>query len=75
MVLANPYLPPIEIVENFCGPQTDSHVFEFGGRLKAKELKGGSSSEAKLLAALRTTREDIKSLSEESKSFNEEKNF
>lgn len=27
MVQANPSLPPIEIVEKCCGPQTHSHVF------------------------------------------------
>lgn len=35
-------------------------------------MKGGPSSKAELLAELRTTRQDIKSLSEENKSLNEE---
>jgi len=72
MVQADPYLPIIAIVEKCCGPQTRSHVFGFGGGVKAKDLKGGTSSKAELLSALRSTREDIKSLNEENKSLNEE---
>ncbi|KAH0729999.1 hypothetical protein KY289_001187 [Solanum tuberosum] len=72
MVQEDLSLPTIEIVEKCCGPQTHSHVFEFGGGVKAKDLKGGTSSKAELLSALRSTREDIKSLNEESKSLNEE---
>uniref|UniRef100_M1D909 Uncharacterized protein n=1 Tax=Solanum tuberosum TaxID=4113 RepID=M1D909_SOLTU len=72
MVQADLSLPTIEIVEKCCGPQTHSHVFEFRGGVKAKDLKGGTSSKAELLSALRSTREDIKSLNEESKSLNEE---
>ncbi|KAH0768475.1 hypothetical protein KY285_004346 [Solanum tuberosum] len=72
MVQEDLSLPTIEIVEKCCGPQTHSHVFEFGGGVKAKDFKGGTSSKAELLSALRSTREDIKSLNEESKSLNEE---
>ncbi|KAH0678353.1 hypothetical protein KY284_019438 [Solanum tuberosum] len=72
MVKADPSLPTIEIVEKCCGPQTRSHVFGFGGGVKAKDLEGGTSSKAELLSALRSTREDIKSLNEENKSLNEE---
>ncbi|XP_019258116.1 PREDICTED: uncharacterized protein LOC109236397 [Nicotiana attenuata] len=39
IVQADPSLPSIEIVEKCCGPQTRSHVFGFGGGVKAKELK------------------------------------
>ncbi|XP_075092847.1 uncharacterized protein LOC107808377 [Nicotiana tabacum] len=44
IVQADSSLPSIEIVEKCCGPQTHSHVFGFGGRVKAKDLKGGTSS-------------------------------
>ncbi|KAH0638957.1 hypothetical protein KY285_035543 [Solanum tuberosum] len=72
MVQVDPSLPTLEIVEKCCGPQTRSHVFGFGGGVKAKDLKGGTSSKAELLSVLRSTREDIKSLNEENKSLNEE---
>ncbi|KAH0671299.1 hypothetical protein KY289_025792 [Solanum tuberosum] len=72
MVQADPSLPIIEIVEKCCGPQTRSHVFGLGGGVKAKDLKGGTSSKAELLSALRSTREDNKFLNEENKSLNEE---
>lgn len=72
MVQADPSLPIIEIVEKCCGPQTLSHVFGIGGGLKAKDLKGGTSSKAELLSALRSIREDIKFLNEENKILNEE---
>ncbi|XP_016457301.1 uncharacterized protein LOC107781165 isoform X1 [Nicotiana tabacum] len=71
IVQADPSLPSIEIVEKCCGPQTRSHVFGFGGGVKAKDLKGGTSSKAELLSALRSTREENKSLNEENKSLNE----
>ncbi|XP_016445871.1 uncharacterized protein LOC107771060 isoform X1 [Nicotiana tabacum] len=54
IVQADPSLPSIEIVEKCCGPQTRSHVFGFGGGVKAKDLKGGTSSKAELLFALRS---------------------
>ncbi|XP_019223374.1 PREDICTED: uncharacterized protein LOC109205153 [Nicotiana attenuata] len=65
IVQADPSLPNIEIVEKCCGPQTRSHVFGFGGGVKVKDLKGGTSSKAELLSALRSTREENKSLNEE----------
>ncbi|XP_049382780.1 uncharacterized protein LOC125847130 [Solanum stenotomum] len=34
-----PYLPSIEIVEKCCGPQNRSHVFGFGGGVKAKDMR------------------------------------
>ncbi|XP_019223750.1 PREDICTED: uncharacterized protein LOC109205489 [Nicotiana attenuata] len=71
IVQADPSLPSIEIVEKYCGPQTRSHVFGFGGGVKAKDLKGGTSSKAELLSELRSTREENKSLNEENKSLNE----
>ncbi|WMV19934.1 hypothetical protein MTR67_013319 [Solanum verrucosum] len=49
-----------------------SHVFGFGGGVKTKDLKGGTSSKAKLFYAQRSTQEDIKSLNEQNKSLNEE---
>ncbi|XP_016434664.1 uncharacterized protein LOC107761026 [Nicotiana tabacum] len=71
IIQADPSLPSIEIVEKCCGPQTRSHVFGFRGGVKAKDLKGGTSSKAELLSALRSTREENKSLNEENKSLNE----
>ncbi|KAG5585474.1 hypothetical protein H5410_045908 [Solanum commersonii] len=72
IVQTDPSLPSIEIVEKCCGPQTRSHAFGFGGGVKAKDLKGGTSSKAELLFALRSTREDNKCMNEENKSLNEE---
>ncbi|XP_070052964.1 uncharacterized protein [Nicotiana tomentosiformis] len=43
IVQLDPSLPSIKIVEKYCGPQTRSHVFGFGGRVKAKDLKCGIS--------------------------------
>ncbi|XP_075092843.1 uncharacterized protein LOC107777059 isoform X2 [Nicotiana tabacum] len=71
IVQADPSLPSIEIIEKCCGPQTRSHVFGFGGGVKAKDLKGGTSSKAELLFALRSTQKENKSLNEENKSLNE----
>ncbi|KAH0657056.1 hypothetical protein KY285_031938 [Solanum tuberosum] len=53
-------------------PDLATIFFETRGGVKAKDLKGGTSSKAELLSALRSTREDIKSLNEENKSLNEE---
>ena len=64
-------LPTVELVENFCGPQTRSHVFGFGGGVNAKDLKGGTSSKSELLYVLRSTRKDIKSLNGENNSLND----
>ncbi|KAH0721508.1 hypothetical protein KY284_006538 [Solanum tuberosum] len=72
IVQEDPSLSSIEIVEKCCGPQTHSHVFGFGGGVKAKDLKGGTSSKAELLSALRSTRDNNKFLNEENKSLNEE---
>ncbi|KAH0652826.1 hypothetical protein KY289_030504 [Solanum tuberosum] len=44
IVQEDPSLASIEIVEKCCGPQTRSHVFGFGGGVKAKDSKGGTSS-------------------------------
>ena len=44
-----------EIVEKCFATQTRSHVFGFGSGVKAKDLKGGASSKAELLAELRST--------------------
>ncbi|OIT27196.1 hypothetical protein A4A49_59141 [Nicotiana attenuata] len=71
IVQSDPSLPTIEIVEKYCGPQTHSHVFGFEGGVKAKDLKGATSSKAKLLSALRSTREENKSLNEENKSLHD----
>ncbi|KAH0679120.1 hypothetical protein KY284_020205 [Solanum tuberosum] len=70
MVQADPSIHNIELVEKCCGPQNHSHVFVFGGGVKTKELKGGTSSKAKLLFSLRSTQEDNKYLNEENKSLN-----
>ncbi|XP_009804001.1 uncharacterized protein LOC107822610 isoform X2 [Nicotiana tabacum] len=71
MVQSDMSLPSIEIVEKYCGPQTRSHVFGFGGGVTAKDLKGGTSSKVKVLSALRSTREENKSLSKENKSLHD----
>ncbi|WMV31114.1 hypothetical protein MTR67_024499 [Solanum verrucosum] len=65
---AEPSLPSIEIVEKCCGPQNRSHVFGFGGGVKAKDMRDGTSSKAELLSELRSTQEKNKSLNEENKS-------
>ncbi|KAL3358786.1 hypothetical protein AABB24_000545 [Solanum stoloniferum] len=70
MVQADPCIPTIELVEKFCGPQNRSHVFVFWGGVKTKDLKGGTSSKADLLFALRSTQEDNKYLNKENKSLN-----
>uniref|UniRef100_A0A3Q7IGR3 Uncharacterized protein n=1 Tax=Solanum lycopersicum TaxID=4081 RepID=A0A3Q7IGR3_SOLLC len=71
MVQEDPSLRTVELVENFCGPQTRSHVFGFEGGVKAKDLKGGTSSKSELLYVLRSTRENIKSFNEENNSLND----
>ncbi|KAH0725406.1 hypothetical protein KY284_001271 [Solanum tuberosum] len=53
-----PSLPSIEIVEKCCEPQTRSHVFGFGGGVKAKDMIGGTSSKTELLSQLRSTQEE-----------------
>ncbi|XP_059308563.1 uncharacterized protein LOC132059799 [Lycium ferocissimum] len=62
LVQSEPSLPSIEIVEKCFGPQIRSHVFGFGGGVKAKDLKGAPSSKAELLSELRSTREENQSL-------------
>ncbi|KAH0647583.1 hypothetical protein KY290_033573 [Solanum tuberosum] len=66
-----PSLPSIEIVEKCCGPQTHSHVFGFGGGVKAKDMRGGTFSKTELLSELCSTQEENKSLNEKNKSFND----
>ncbi|KAH0715029.1 hypothetical protein KY284_007934 [Solanum tuberosum] len=68
----DPSLSSIEIVEKCCGRQTRSHVFGFGGGVKVKYLKGGTSSKAEMLSTLRSTLDNNKFLNEENKSLNEE---
>ncbi|WMV29726.1 hypothetical protein MTR67_023111 [Solanum verrucosum] len=60
-----PSLPSIQIVEKCCGPQNRSHVFGFGGGVKAKDMRGGTSSKEELLSEIRSTQEKNKSLNEE----------
>ncbi|CAN4075599.1 unnamed protein product [Withania somnifera] len=62
MVQSEPSLPSIEIVEKCFGPQIRSHVFGFGGGVKAKDLKGRPPSKAELLSELRSIREENRSL-------------
>ncbi|OIT00639.1 hypothetical protein A4A49_59903, partial [Nicotiana attenuata] len=62
LVMSEPSLPSIEIVEKCFGPQTRSHVFGYGGGVKAKDLKGVVSSKAELIFELHSTREENKSL-------------
>ncbi|KAG5590251.1 hypothetical protein H5410_040765 [Solanum commersonii] len=66
-----PSLPSIEIVEKCCGPQTHSHVFVFGGGVKAKDMRGGTFLKTELLSELRSTQEESKSLNEKNKSLND----
>lgn len=49
-------------MEKCFGPQIRSHVFGFGGGVKAKDLKDGSSSKAELLSELHSIREENQSL-------------
>ncbi|XP_016484005.1 uncharacterized protein LOC107804598 isoform X2 [Nicotiana tabacum] len=62
LVQSEPFLPSIEIVEKCFGPQIRSHVFGFGGGVKAKDLKRGTSSKAELRSELCSTREENQSL-------------
>nr|XP_018626860.2 uncharacterized protein LOC104097695 [Nicotiana tomentosiformis] len=62
LAMSEPSLPNIEIVEKCFGPQTCSHIFCFGGGVKAKDLKGGASSKAELIYELHSTQEENKSL-------------
>ncbi|KAF3679216.1 hypothetical protein FXO38_02865 [Capsicum annuum] len=71
IVNAEPSLCSMEIVEKCFGPQNCSHIVAFGGGVKAKDLKGGTSSKAELLSTLRSTQEENKYLNEENKSLNE----
>ncbi|KAH0757299.1 hypothetical protein KY290_020792 [Solanum tuberosum] len=61
LVESEPSLSSIEIVEKCFGPQSCSHVFGFGGGVKARDLKGGTSSKAELLAELRSTQKENQS--------------
>jgi len=61
-VESEPSLSSIEIVEKCFGPQSRSHVFGFGGGVKAGDLKGGASSKPELLAELRSTQKENQSL-------------
>lgn len=62
LVQSEPSLSSIEVVEKCFGPQTRSHVFGFGGGVKRKDLKGGTTSKAELWSELRSTREENQSL-------------
>ncbi|XP_049363400.1 uncharacterized protein LOC125828134 isoform X1 [Solanum verrucosum] len=62
LVQSKPSLPSIEIVEQCFGPQIRSHVFGYGGGVKAKDLKGPATSKAELLSELRSIREENQSL-------------
>ncbi|KAH0709060.1 hypothetical protein KY284_010487 [Solanum tuberosum] len=62
LVESEPSLSSIEIVEKCFGPQSRSHVFGFGGGVKARDLKGGASSKPELLAELRSTQKENQSL-------------
>ncbi|KAH0724840.1 hypothetical protein KY284_000705 [Solanum tuberosum] len=62
LVESEPSLSSIEIVEKCFGPQSRSHVFGFGGGVKAGDLKGGASSKPELLAELRSTQKENQSL-------------
>ncbi|XP_060181761.1 uncharacterized protein LOC132611347 isoform X2 [Lycium barbarum] len=72
LVQSEPSLLSIEIVEKCFGPQNHSHVFGFGGGVKAKDLKGGTSSKAELFFELRSTREENQSLEDQLSNFENE---
>ncbi|PHT94352.1 hypothetical protein T459_02234 [Capsicum annuum] len=71
MVIAESSLSSIEIVEKCCGYQNRSHVICFGGGVKEKDLKGGTSSKAELLSTLHSTQEENIYLNKENKSLND----
>ncbi|KAH0755135.1 hypothetical protein KY290_025405 [Solanum tuberosum] len=58
LVESEPSLSSIEIVEKCFGPQSRSHVFSFEGGVNVRDLKGGISSKAELLAELRSTQKE-----------------
>ncbi|WMV09400.1 hypothetical protein MTR67_002785 [Solanum verrucosum] len=66
-----PSLPSIEIVGKCYEYQTHSHVFGISGGVKAKDMRGGTSSKTELLSQLRSTQEENKSLNEKNKSLND----
>ncbi|XP_033512943.1 uncharacterized protein [Nicotiana tomentosiformis] len=72
LVQSEPPLPSIKIVEKYFGPQSRSHVFGFGGGLKAKDLKGETSSKDELLAKLRSTQNENQSLKDRLSNFENE---
>ncbi|OIT27497.1 hypothetical protein A4A49_65712, partial [Nicotiana attenuata] len=55
----------IEVAERCFGPQYKNHVVGLGGGIITKELKGGSSSKAAILAELNATRKEKESLQTE----------
>ncbi|OIS98924.1 hypothetical protein A4A49_01612 [Nicotiana attenuata] len=65
LVQSEPSLTNIEVVERCFGPQNKSHVVGLGGGITTKELKGGSSSKAAILAELNATRKEKESLQTE----------
>uniref|UniRef100_A0A3Q7I2J5 Uncharacterized protein n=1 Tax=Solanum lycopersicum TaxID=4081 RepID=A0A3Q7I2J5_SOLLC len=71
IIIVEPYLPCLEIVEKCCGPQNRNHVFFFGGGAKVKDMRGGTSSKAELLSELRSTQQKNKYLNDEDKSLHD----
>ncbi|OIT30395.1 hypothetical protein A4A49_58966, partial [Nicotiana attenuata] len=65
LVQSEPSLTNIKVVERCFGPQNKSHVIGLGGGITTKELKGGSSSKAAILAELNATRKEKESLQTE----------
>ncbi|KAH0673697.1 hypothetical protein KY290_034994 [Solanum tuberosum] len=49
IVKAEPSLSSLEIVEKCYGPQNRSPVFYFGGEVKARDVKWGTSSKSHIL--------------------------
>ncbi|XP_059316226.1 uncharacterized protein LOC132067117 [Lycium ferocissimum] len=72
LVHSEPSLPSIEVVKKCFGPQTRSHVFGFGGGVKAKDFKGWTSSKAELLSELRSTQAENQSLKDRLSNFETE---
>ncbi|KAF3633385.1 hypothetical protein T459_12049 [Capsicum annuum] len=71
IVNVEPSLSSIEIVEKCFKLQNHSHVIDFRGGVKVKDLKGGTFSKAELLSMLHSTQDENQYLNVENKSSND----
>ncbi|XP_019252760.1 PREDICTED: uncharacterized protein LOC109231554 [Nicotiana attenuata] len=74
LVQSEPSLTNIEVIERCFEPQNKSHVVGLGGGITTKELKGGSSSKAAILAELNAIRKEKESLQTELNATKKQKN-